>query len=173
VFHRGEIGVGALMAARGLGALVGPFLGHRLSGEGHRRLFAAIGLALAVFGVAYMVLGLAPALWVAALTIFVAHLGGGAQWVLSTFGLQVLVPDRIRGRIFAVDFAMITLSLAISSVVAAAVADAAGPRVAALFVGALAVVWAVVWTLLTRSIRHRIAAEGFTSSPVAPERDMA
>ena len=47
--------------------------------------------------------------------IFVAHLGGGAQWVLSTFGLQVLVPDHIRGRVFAVDFAMITLSLAISS----------------------------------------------------------
>ena len=37
VFDRGEIGVGALMAARGVGALVGPFLGHRLSGEGHRR----------------------------------------------------------------------------------------------------------------------------------------
>lgn len=173
VFDRGEIGVGALMAARGLGAFVGPFLGHRLSGEGHRRLFTAIGLALAVFGVSYMVLGLAPALWVAALTIFVAHLGGGAQWVLSTFGLQVLVPDRIRGRIFAVDFAMITLSLAISSVIAAVVADAAGPRRAALFVGALAVVWAVVWSLLTRSIRHRIAAEGFTTAPVASERDMA
>ena len=128
VFERGEIGVGALMAARGIGALVGPFLGHRVSGEGHRHLFGAIGVALAVFGVSYMALGLAPTLWVAAIVIFAAHLGGGAQWVLSTFGLQVLVPDHIRGRVFAVDFAMITLSLAVSSVVAAAVADSAGPR---------------------------------------------
>lgn len=163
VFDRGEIGVGALMAARGLGALVGPFLGHRISGEGHRKLFGAIGIALSVFGVSYMALGLAPALWVAALVIFAAHLGGGAQWVLSTFGLQVLAPDAIRGRVFAVDFAMITLSLAISSVVASAVADSAGPRTAAFIVGAMAVVWAVVWSLLTRSIRRRIAAEGFSS----------
>jgi len=168
VFHRAEIGVGALMAARGVGALVGPFLGHRISGQGHRRLFGAIGIALAVFGVSYMALGLAPALWVAALVIFVAHLGGGAQWVLSTFGLQVLVPDHIRGRVFAVDFAMITLSLAISSVVASAVADSAGPRRAAFIVGAMAVLWSAVWSLLTRSIRRRTATEGF-STPTPAE----
>ena len=40
--------------------------------------------------------------------------------------------DRIRGRIFAFDFAMITLSLAISSLVASALADAIGPRPAVL-----------------------------------------
>ena len=168
VFHRAEIGVGALMAARGVGALVGPFLGHRISGQGHRRLFGAIGIALAVFGVSYIALGLAPALWVAALVIFVAHLGGGAKWVLSTFGLQVLVPDHIRGRVFAVDFAMITLSLAISSVVASAVADSAGPRRAAFIVGAMAVLWSAVWSLLTRSIRRRTATEGF-STPTPAE----
>ncbi|HVF08555.1 MAG TPA: MFS transporter [Actinomycetota bacterium] len=161
VFGRGDIGVGSLMAARGVGALVGPFLGHRISGAGHRRLFSAIGIALVVFGVSYMALGLAPSLEIAAVVIFFAHLGGGAQWVLSTFGLQVLVPDHIRGRVFAVDFAMITLSLAISSLVASAIADSAGPRAAALIVGALAVVWAIVWTLLTRSIRRTTGAEGF------------
>ncbi len=164
VFHRSEIGVGALMAARGAGALVGPFFGHRVSGDGHRRLFGVIGVALALFGLSYMALGLAPALWIAAIVIFVAHLGGGAQWVLSTFGLQVLVPDHIRGRVFAVDFAMITLSLAVSSVVAATVADAAGPRTAALLVGAMAVVWAVAWSTLTRSIRRRSLEEGFSAA---------
>jgi MFS family permease len=117
-----------------------------------------------------MALGLAPSLWIAAAVILIAHLGGGAQWVLSTFGLQVLVPDHIRGRVFAVDFAMITLSLAISSVVASTVADAASPRVAALFVGAMAVVWAVVWTWLTRAIRRRTVAEGF-SRPVPAARE--
>lgn len=167
VFDRGEIGVGALMAARGVGALVGPFLGHRISGAGHRRLFGAIGIALAVFGVSYMALGFAPSLGIAAVVIFFAHLGGGAQWVLSTFGLQVLVPDHIRGRVFAVDFAMITLSLAVSSLIASAIADSAGPRIAALFVGAMAVVWAIVWTWLTRSIRRKTAAEGFAPPAVA------
>jgi MFS family permease len=111
--------------------------------------------------VSYMALSFAPTLAIAAGIIFFAHLGGGAQWILSTFGLQVLVPDHIRGRVFAVDFALITLSLAVSSLVASAVADSAGPRAAALIVGALAVVWAIAWTLLTRSIRRRTAAEGF------------
>jgi MFS family permease len=168
VFVRGEIGVGILMAARGAGALVGPFLGHLVSGRGHRRLFGAIGLALALFGLAYMALGLAPSLWIAAAVILVAHLGGGAQWVLSTFGLQVLVPDRIRGRVFAVDFAMTTLALAISSLVAAAVADRWSPRIAALVVGAMAVVWAGVWTLLTGAIRRRTVTAGFAAT--VPER---
>ena len=167
VFDRGEIGVGTLMAARGVGALVGPYLGHRISGEAHRRLFGAIGIALAVFGASYMALGLAPALWIAAAVIFLAHLGGGAQWVLSTFGLQVLVPDHIRGRVFAVDFAMITLSLAVSSLIASAIADSAGPRTAAVLVGAMAVIWAIVWTWLTRSIRRRTVAEGFDAPAVA------
>jgi MFS family permease len=156
VFHDGDIGVGILMAARGLGALVGPFIGHRVSGPGHRRLFSAIGLALAVFGVSYMALGLAPALWVAAIVIFMAHLGGGSQWALSTYGLQVLVPDRIRGRIFAVDFALITLSLGLSSVAAAAIADSWGARMAAFVLGGLAVCWAGAWWVLTRRVRHEL-----------------
>ena len=101
--------------------------------------------------------------------IFVAHLGGGAQWVLSTFGLQVLVPDHIRGRVFAVDFAMITLSLAVSSLVAATRSRTPPARAAsALIVGAMAVVWAVVWTALTRSIRRETAEEGFSRPTTQP-----
>jgi len=49
-----------------------------------------------------------------------------------------------------------------SSLVASAVADASSPRVAALVVGAMAVIWAAVWTWLTRAIRRRTVAEGFT-----------
>ena len=160
VFHDGDIGVGVLMAARGAGALVGPFFGHRLSGPEHRRLFRVIGLALGVFGLSYMALGLAPAVWVAAIVIFVAHLGGGTQWALSTYGLQVLVPDYIRGRVFAVDFALITLSLGISSLVASVIADAAGPRVAAFVLGGFAVAWAGAWWMFTGAVRRETLRTG-------------
>ena len=155
VFHAGDIGFGILMAARGLGALVGPFFGHRFAGPDHRRIFPAIGIALAVFGASYMALGLTSTLWAAAVVIFVAHLGGGSQWVLSSYGLQRLVPDYIRGRVFAVDFAMITLSLALSSLAAAAISDSAGPRASAFILGGVAVAWAAVWWLLTRKVRRR------------------
>ncbi len=170
VFAAGDIGFGLLMAARGVGALVGPFIGHRLSGPGHRRLFPAIGLALGAFGLSYVALGLAPTLGIAAVTIFAAHLGGGAQWVLSTYGLQRLVPDHIRGRIFAVDFALITLSLGVSSLVAAAIADSVGARPAAMVMGGVAMAWAVAWWVLTRTVRR---AGSFDDAPEKPAEEPA
>jgi predicted MFS family arabinose efflux permease len=153
VFKAGNVGFGILMAARGVGALIGPFLGHRIAGPGHRRLFPAIGLSLAVFGLGYMALGAAPSLAIAAVTICVAHLGGGSQWMLSTYGLQVLVPDRIRGRIFGFDYMLVTLSLAVSAVVASAVADHIGASITVSILGGVALVWAVVWLVLSRGVR--------------------
>jgi len=38
----------------------------------------------------------------------------------------------------------------------------AGPRTAAVLVGAMAVLWAIVWSWLTRRIRRRTATEGFS-----------
>jgi predicted MFS family arabinose efflux permease len=154
IFRTGPVGFGLLMAARGVGALIGPFLGHRLSGRGHQRLLAVIALSLATFGLGYLLLGLAPALGFAAVAIFVAHLGGGSQWALSSYGLQRLVPDRIRGRIFAFDFALITLSLGTSSLVVSTLADHIGPRPAVLLAGGVAVLWAGIWWLLTRAVRR-------------------
>jgi MFS family permease len=145
---------------RGVGALTGPFIGHRLAGRHHERLLPVIAVALAVFGGGYMLLGASPTLLLAGLAICTAHLGGGAQWVLSTYGLQRIVPDRIRGRIFAFDFALITLSLAISSLVASALADAIGPRPAVMIVGGVAFGWAAAWWLLTRDVRRTPFFEG-------------
>jgi predicted MFS family arabinose efflux permease len=153
VFESGNVGFGILMAARGVGALIGPFLGHRIAGPGHRRLFPAIGLSLAVFGLGYMALGAAPSLALAAVTICVAHLGGGSQWMLSTYGLQVVVPDHIRGRIFGFDYMLITLSLSVSAVVASAVADRIGAPTTVTILGGVALAWAGVWFVLSRGVR--------------------
>ena len=154
IFMAGDVGFGLLMASRGVGALIGPFLGHRLSGPSHRRLLPVIALSLATFGLGYIALGVAPSLVLAALAILLAHLGGGAQWVLSSYGLQRLVPDHIRGRIFAFDFALITLSLGVSSLVAAALADSIGARRAVMIVAGIALAWAGIWWLLTRAVRR-------------------
>ncbi len=160
VFKSGNVGFGILMAARGVGALIGPFLGHRIAGPGHRRLFPAIGLSLAVFGLGYMALGAAPSLAIAAVTICVAHLGGGSQWMLSTYGLQVLVPDHVRGRIFGFDYMLVTLSLAVSAVVASAVADHIGAPITVSILGGVALVWAGVWLVLSRGVR-KTGLEGY------------
>jgi MFS family permease len=169
VFDAGDIGFGFLMAARGVGALIGPFIGHRLAGRDHERLLPAIGASLALFGLSYVGLGFAPTLLIAAGTILLAHLGGGSQWVLSTYGLQRIVPDHIRGRIFAFDFALVTLSLAVSSYVASVFADHLGPREAAFILGGVALAWAAVWWVLSRRVRRTPIFEGCGE---APEEDL-
>jgi hypothetical protein len=85
--------------------------------------------------------------------------------VLSTYGLQRIVPDRIRGRIFAADYALITLTLTGSALVASLLADAIGPREAVAIVGGIALVWAAVWWSLTRTIGRTLDL----SAPGAPE----
>jgi predicted MFS family arabinose efflux permease len=153
VYHDGDIGIGVLMSARGIGALIGPFIGKRIAGDSFRRLFVAIGLALVTFGFFYMLLPLAPTLLIAAMMAAGAHLGGGAQFSLSTFGLQKIVPDRIRGRVFAFDVALITLTIAISSLAAGAAAQLWGPRIAMGVTAALALGYAALWWWATRHVR--------------------
>ena len=170
VFDAGEVGLGLLMACRGVGALIGPFLGHRLAGRNHERIFPAILASLVVFGFGYLAMGAAPGIIFAAVAILFAHLGGGSQWVLSTYGLQVLVPDRIRGRIFGFDFAFIGLSLGLSSLVASWAADRFGPRPAAFALGGIALGWAAVWWFATARVRQTtvFADRGVATSPPLP-----
>jgi MFS family permease len=159
------VGIGVLMAGRGVGALIGPFLGRRLAGPDDRRLFSAIGFALALFGLGYVALGVMPGLWAAALAVGVAHLGGGAQWTLSSYGLQRIVPDHIRGRIFAFDYALITVTLAVSASVTAWAADRFGARPTVIVLGGIAMLWAVVWTWLTTDVRRSIRTRGTEPDP--------
>jgi MFS family permease len=159
-FHAGDVGVGLLMAGRGVGALIGPFVGRASLGPGDRRLFWAIGVALAVFGVGYALLGLAPGLLLAMPAVALAHVGGGAQWTLSSYGLQRIVPDAIRGRIFAFDGMLVTLTFGLSSLMTGWLADHVGARSTALGMGAVAVVWAAVWASLTTDVRRATMLEG-------------
>jgi MFS family permease len=159
-FHAGEIGLGLLMMARGIGALIGPFVGRAVVGPRDRKLFGAIAGALAVFGIGYALLGLAPALVFAMGAVLVAHIGGGAQWTMSSYGLQRIVPDRIRGRIFAFDFMLVTLTFGLSSILTGWLADVIGPTTTALVMGSVALGWALVWTWLTTDVRRATLLEG-------------
>jgi MFS family permease len=164
-FGAGDVGIGVMMAGRGIGALIGPFLGRLLAGPQDRRLFGAISAALAVFGVGYATLGAMPTLAAGAVAVGIAHLGGGAQWMLSSYGLQRIVPDRIRGRVFAFDYALITLSLTVSALVTAWAADRYGARPTVAVLGGVAVLWAGTWTWLTTDVRRATMLEGCGPAP--------
>ena len=145
IFHAGAFGIGLLFAARGVGALLGPFI---IRAAGSRRddlQYRLIGAAVLVFGAGYMGLGLSRSLIAGALAVFVAHLGGGAQWLTSTYGLQRETPDWIRGRVFAADYGFVTLTMSISSLAAGIASDHFGPAIATMAIASVAMLWALLW----------------------------
>ena len=127
IWGAGQLGVGILFAARGLGALVGPFLARTFAADDMSRLLRGISLSFVVYLVGYALLPLSPVIWAAAVFVFIGHLGGGAQWTLSSFGLQRTTPDRVRGRVFAVDFGLALAVSSISTLVAGSLAAIIGP----------------------------------------------
>jgi MFS family permease len=127
IWGAGQLGVGILFAARGLGALVGPFLARTYAVDDMRRLLRGISLAFLVYLVGYALLPLSPVIWAAAVFVFIGHVGGGAQWTLSSFGLQRTTPDRVRGRVFAVDFGLALTISSISTLTAGWLASVIGP----------------------------------------------
>ena len=90
-----------LYGARGIGAGLGPIALRWILGQQPTRLRRTIGPAYFMVGVFYVALAWAPTLWMAALCVLCAHFGGSILWVFSTVLLQMEVPDRFRGRVFA------------------------------------------------------------------------
>ncbi len=143
----GAISIGLLYAARGLGTGVGPFLALRIGGDGPQFLRRMIGPAFFITAAGYIVFSGAPTLAVAMLAVFAAHMGGSIQWVFGTSLLQVQVPDRLRGRIFALEYAGLTLATALSSYFTGVASDmGVGPRMLALI---MVGIFILTGTLLT------------------------
>jgi MFS family permease len=150
VFGAGDAGIGLLFAARGLGALLGPFVARSVVGLEDRGLLVGIRASLLVVAVCYALFPIAPGIWFAALLVFAAHLGGGSQWMLSTYGLQRSTPDEIRGRVFSFDYGLVTLTIALSTLLAGFLADALAPRLAVWTMVGLIIVAGSGWIWFSR-----------------------
>jgi MFS family permease len=174
-FDSGDTGTGILLGARGLGVVVGPFianwlLARRIGRSPMSGILLVCGTAGLVYAAGYLVVGVAPVLLIAALGALLAHLGGGAQWALSTYGLQSAVPDYIRGRVFAADFALVTVSMSLSLLVSGALAELTGPRLPTLLLAGVGALWSAVYLTLTRPLRRQYAGAGEAVSSAAARR---
>jgi MFS family permease len=145
-------GIGVLYGARGVGAALGPIALRWILGQQPAALRRAIGPAYFIVGGFYVALGLATQLPLAAFFVLCAHFGGSILWVFSTVLLQLEVPDRFRGRVFAVELALVTLTSSISSYWTAYGLDHAGwsPRTLAVLLGGLFCVPGTIWLVLER-----------------------
>jgi predicted MFS family arabinose efflux permease len=173
VFKGGDVGIGILFAARGLGALIGPFAARTFAADDDRRMLKAIAIALVVFIGGYGLLPLAPSIALGALCVFAAHLGGGAQWMLSSYGLQRSVPDRVRGRVLSFDYAAVTLATTVSTLVAGGLAVTVGPVVTLYVMMAMVALSGGAWLLWTRPLRRAPPVHpGAVAQAAAPPRTL-
>lgn len=145
-------GIGVLFAARGIGTAVGPIVARRISGEGHRRMQVSIGIAFLIGGVFYIAFGSATSLVFALIVLGIAHCGGSILWVFSTVMLQRGVADSFRGRVFAAELALLTLTMAASNYATGELLDRFGvsPRWVTIGMGILFLLPGVVWFLTQR-----------------------
>jgi MFS family permease len=111
----GAISIGLLYAARGVGTAVGPIIAQRIFGASVPVMQRWLGPAFLLTTAGYLLLSIAPSLPLAMLAIALGHTGGSIQWVYSTALLQLNVEDRVRGRVFAVEYASLMLATALSS----------------------------------------------------------
>ncbi len=153
-FGADDAGIGLLLAARGLGALLGPFAGRAVARGDGRRLLLVCGGSIISYGAAYVLLPLTGSLWLAAGCVALAHMGGGAQWVLSTYGLQLTTPDRVRGRVMSLDFGLATLAVGASSLLAGTAVELVGLQATSWGLVVLAIAYGSGWLWWTRELWH-------------------
>ena len=106
----GPLTLGLLYCVTGLGTGLGPLIVRRWIGKEFRnQLWAILGGILAL-GIGVLGLGFAPSLgWVLVASMMRA-LGSGTIWVFSAAMLQSIVHNEYRGRVFAFEFAVMTLT---------------------------------------------------------------
>jgi hypothetical protein len=143
-------GIGILYGARGIGAAIGPIALRWILGQTPRALRRSIAPAYFMVGLFYWFLASAPTLPLAALSVLFAHFGGAILWVFSTVLLQLEVPDQFRGRVFAAELALVTLTSSISSYWTGYQLDRGGwsPRTMAFALGVMFCIPGTLWLLI-------------------------
>ena len=145
------LATGILYSVRGLGTGVGPFLGRWLLGTDERGLRRQVSWGFVTGATGYAAFSMVDALPLAAGCVFVAHLGGSAVWVGSTILWQRRIEDAFRGRVFALEFLAMTVSVSLFGLTAGLLYDVTESlRTTTLVVCAIVLVCGATWTVASR-----------------------
>jgi MFS family permease len=118
VFHigrGGSTGLGLLYMASGIGTGFGPIIARRFTGDDETKLRFALPLGFAIASLGLWIISPVGDFGWVLFGGLLRAVGTGINWVMSTQLLLILVPNRVRGRVFASEFALFTLGTAISA----------------------------------------------------------
>jgi MFS family permease len=153
----GTLSLGLIYAAVGIGTGVGPIAVRRWLGDSWDGMLKAVSIGYVTMTLGTLGLALAPSLgWVLGATT-VRGVGTGAIWVFSAVLLQILVPDRLRGRVFAFEFAAFTLAQSFSTLWAGYAYDNLGWSLSQVLLSAAlaSIVITAAWAIFHQRVRQR------------------
>ena len=112
IFVIGEGGgtsLGLIYAAMGVGTGLGPIAARRFTGDRDRPLRLAIGLSYLITALGLALIAPLYSFGLLLVGTVLRGVGGGIGWVFSTQLLLHLLPNQVRGRVFATEFAIFAL----------------------------------------------------------------
>ena len=145
--HDPSLAMSVLMGARGVGALLGPFISGALAAGKPERQRIGIVFGYLAAAAGYLALGSAPNTWVAFGAVVFAHAGGSTIWVFSTTLLQSLTEDKYRGRVFSAELGLMMVAISVTSYLAGMCVDlGVSPKTVAAWTGVSMLIPAIAWT---------------------------
>jgi MFS family permease len=142
----GTATLGIIYMMSGLGTGLGPLFMRRVLGDDRKRMLWGITIGFFLMGSGIVGLGLAASLPFFLLATFVRTVGTGTLWVFSAALLQMMVPDQYRGRVFAFEFAVLTLTQSISILSVGVAQDSSLPLPQiAIWIGGMGVIVGAIW----------------------------
>jgi MFS family permease len=147
----GGISLGLMYAVVGVGSGVGPIMARRFTGDRDRAMRVALALAYVAMAGGLLITSSLAGFGIVLIGATLRAVGGGMIWVFSTQLLLQLVPSRVRGRVFATEFAFMTLSMAISAATAGWALDQTLVGISGMLqrMALLALIPGFLWTLKT------------------------
>jgi MFS family permease len=111
----GGTSLGILYAVSGIGTGLGPIIVRKFTGDRERPLMVVLAFSYIISTIGLAIIAQLSSFPIVLIGSFIRAAGGGLNWVFSTQILFQLIPNRVRGRVFSTEFALMTLTNAISA----------------------------------------------------------
>ncbi|MEO7995499.1 MAG: hypothetical protein ABI743_13965, partial [bacterium] len=115
---------GMLYLAFGVGTLIGPAVMRWMGEADVAVMFRRLWLGFAITGVFEIVFAITGPFSLAWVYLTLSCMGRAILWIYSTLLLQIILPDRFRGRAFAVEFGLMQLSMIGATILGKVAVDA-------------------------------------------------
>mgnify|MGYP005846159517 CR=1 FL=1 len=154
----GQLSLGIMYSAFGVGAILGPLLLNRFNNGTVPVMRRLIGVGFLWAALGWVIMGGAGSLVVVCLALLMRAMGGSVNWTYSSIIIQKSVPDTHLGRVFSLDMALFYLATVASTLVHGSVIDLVGSQrvhwvaIATFFVSLVPL---AVWIYLTRWLARR------------------